>query len=63
MITHALVTFRLDYCDTLHMGWPMKMSRKRQLVQNAVSRYYRGGEQTLSWVSVCMQKRPSGSYS
>ncbi|XP_058023921.1 uncharacterized protein LOC131190598, partial [Ahaetulla prasina] len=37
-VTHALVTSRLDYCNALYMGLPLKCTRRLQLVQNAAAR-------------------------
>lgn len=34
-VTYALVTSSLDYCNVLCMALPLKLSRKRQWVQNA----------------------------
>ena len=33
-VTHALVTTRLDYCNALYVGQPLKMVRRLQLAQN-----------------------------
>lgn len=35
MTSHALIIFRLDYCNGLDMWLPLKMSWKLQIVQNA----------------------------
>ncbi|XP_058013047.1 uncharacterized protein LOC131185023 [Ahaetulla prasina] len=37
-VTHALVMSRLDYCNALYMGLPLKCTRRLQLVQNAAAR-------------------------
>lgn len=36
--THALVTCRLDYCNTFYIRLPMKIVWKRQMIQNAAVR-------------------------
>ncbi|XP_058052641.1 uncharacterized protein LOC131204948 [Ahaetulla prasina] len=41
-VTHALVTSRLDYCNALYMGLPLKCTRRLQLVQNAAARVIEG---------------------
>lgn len=40
MVTHALVTSRLDYCNTLYVRQPLKMTRKLQLVQNSAGQMH-----------------------
>ncbi|XP_078234092.1 uncharacterized protein LOC140708079 [Pogona vitticeps] len=37
-ITHTLVTTRLDYCNALYVGQPLKMVRQVQLPQNQAVR-------------------------
>ncbi|XP_053153318.1 uncharacterized protein LOC128345436 [Hemicordylus capensis] len=41
-VVHQLVTSRLDYCNVLHMGLPLYVVRKFQLVQNAAARLVSG---------------------
>nr|XP_060621478.1 uncharacterized protein LOC132768982 [Anolis sagrei ordinatus]XP_060621479.1 uncharacterized protein LOC132768982 [Anolis sagrei ordinatus]XP_060621480.1 uncharacterized protein LOC132768982 [Anolis sagrei ordinatus] len=41
-VVHALVTSRLDYCNVLYIGLPLKMARKFQLVQRAAARMLTG---------------------
>ena len=36
-LVHALVISRLDHCNTLYMGLPLRLTRKLQMVQNAVA--------------------------
>lgn len=35
MVTHALLTSKLDYCKWLYVGLPLKGFQKLQLVQNS----------------------------
>ncbi|KAF7254422.1 hypothetical protein EYD10_00127 [Varanus komodoensis] len=41
-VTHALVTSRLDFCNALYMGLPLKTVRILQLVQNRAARLLMG---------------------
>ncbi|KAF7236906.1 Coiled-coil domain-containing protein 40, partial [Varanus komodoensis] len=41
-VTHALVTSRLDFCNMLYMGLPLKTVRILQLVQNRAARLLMG---------------------
>uniref|UniRef100_A0A8C6Y4J2 Reverse transcriptase domain-containing protein n=1 Tax=Naja naja TaxID=35670 RepID=A0A8C6Y4J2_NAJNA len=41
-VTHALVTSRLNYCNTLYLGLPLHTIRRLQLVQNAAARVVMG---------------------
>ncbi|KAF7249282.1 Peroxisome proliferator-activated receptor gamma coactivator 1-beta [Varanus komodoensis] len=41
-VTHALVTSRLDFCNALYVGLPLKTVRTLQLVQNRAARLLTG---------------------
>ena len=41
-LVHALVIPRLDHCNTLYMGLPLRLMRKLQVVQNAAARLLTG---------------------
>ncbi|XP_060539382.1 uncharacterized protein LOC132709511 [Pantherophis guttatus] len=41
-VTHALVTSRLDYCNALYMGLPLRSTRRLQLAQSAAARVVMG---------------------
>lgn len=36
MVTYAMVTSYLNYCNMFHIGLPLKTSQKLQLVQNTL---------------------------
>ena len=42
MVVKALVTSRLDYCNELYAGLPLKLLQKLELVQNAAARLLSG---------------------
>ncbi|KAF7246971.1 hypothetical protein EYD10_06929, partial [Varanus komodoensis] len=42
MVTHALVTSHLDFCNALYVGLPLKTVRTLQLVQNRAARLLTG---------------------
>ncbi|KAF7251566.1 Zinc finger FYVE domain-containing protein 26 [Varanus komodoensis] len=42
MVTHALVTSHLDFCNALYLGLPLKTVRILQLVQNTAARLLTG---------------------
>ncbi|XP_058011152.1 uncharacterized protein LOC131184144 [Ahaetulla prasina] len=65
-VTHALVTSRLDYCNALYMGLPLKGIRRLQLVQNAAARVIDGAPRgshitpilrRLHWLPVAFRVR------
>ncbi|XP_058023146.1 uncharacterized protein LOC131190137 [Ahaetulla prasina] len=65
-VTHALVTSRLDYCNALYMGLPLKSTRRLQLVQNAAARVIEGAVRSshvtpilrrLHWLPVVFRVR------
>ena len=37
-LVHTLVVSRLDYCNALYVGLPLRLVRKLQMVQNAATR-------------------------
>ena len=41
-VIHAMVTSRLDFCNSLYAGLPLNLLRKLQLVQNAAARVLTG---------------------
>ena len=60
-LVHALIVSRLDYCNELYMGLPVRLMQKRQMVQNAVARLLTGVKRhqhispmlaTLHWLPI-----------
>ena len=41
-LAHALVILRLDHCNALYVGLPLRLMRKLQMVQNAATRLLSG---------------------
>ena len=41
-LVHALIISRLDHCNTLYVGLPLRLMRKLQVVQNAAARLLTG---------------------
>ncbi|XP_058026881.1 uncharacterized protein LOC131192082 isoform X2 [Ahaetulla prasina] len=65
-VTHALVTSRLDYCNALYMGLPLRSTRRLQLVQNAAAWGIEGAPRSsqvkpllrrLQWLQVVFRVR------
>ncbi|KAF7236187.1 putative RNA-directed DNA polymerase from transposon BS [Varanus komodoensis] len=54
-VTHALVTSRLDFCNALHVGLPLKMVRILQLVQNRAARLLTGTGRYVHMTPVLQQ--------
>ena len=41
-LVHALIVSRIDYCNTIYMGLPLRLMRKLQMVQNMAARLLTG---------------------
>ena len=41
-LVHMLVILRLDHCNALHVGLPLRLMQKLQMVQNAAARLLSG---------------------
>ncbi|KAF7246708.1 hypothetical protein EYD10_07374, partial [Varanus komodoensis] len=54
-VTHALVTSRLDFCNTLYVGLPLKTVRILQLVQNRAARLLTGTGRYVHMTPVLQQ--------
>ena len=42
MLVHAIVVSRIDYCNALYIGFPLRVMQKLQMVQNMVARLLTG---------------------
>ncbi|XP_078242497.1 uncharacterized protein LOC140704941 [Pogona vitticeps] len=60
-LVHALVISRLDHCNALYVGLPLRLIRKLQMVQNAAAKLLTGGRKyhhispilaRLHWLSI-----------
>ncbi len=42
IVIHALISSRLDYCNSLYIGLPQSTLSRLQMVQNAAARFLTG---------------------
>ncbi len=42
IVIHALISSRLDYCNSLYIGLPQSTRSRLQMVQNAAARFLTG---------------------
>ena len=59
-LVHVLVISRLDYCNALYVGLPLRLMRKLQMVQNAAARPLSGTRkyQHISYILAALHWLP-----